>query len=48
MKTNNQMDERQILITTKALAWAFVFLFTCTIAAMFYNIITTGEAGWEF
>lgn len=48
MKNNNQMDERQILITTKAMAWAFVFLFACIIVAMFYNIFTTGEAGWEF
>lgn len=48
MKNNNQMDERQLQISTKAMACGFVFLFACIIIAMFYNIFTTGEAGWEF
>lgn len=48
MKNNNQMDERQLLISTKAMAWGFVFLLACIIISMFFNIFTTGEAGWEF
>lgn len=48
MKNNYHMDERQLLISTKAMAWGFVFLFACIIVALFYNICTTGEAGWEF
>ena len=48
MKNNNQMDERQLLISIKAMACGFVFLLACIIISMFCNIFTTGEAGWEF
>lgn len=48
MKNNNQMDERQQLISIKAMACGFVFLLACIIISMFCNIFTTGEAGWEF
>ena len=48
MKMNNQMDERQVQINIKAMAWGYFFLGLCLIAAMIYNIITTESLGWEF
>jgi hypothetical protein len=48
MKMNNQMDERQVQINTKAMAWGYGFLCLCLIASMIYNLVTTESLGWEF
>ncbi len=41
------MDERQKSILVKAQAIAGVFLMLCVVASLVYDIITTGDAGWE-
>lgn len=48
MKTNNQIDERQVQINLKAMAWAGVFLLGCMIVSTFVKIFTTDSVGWEF
>ena len=48
MKTNNQIDERQVQINLKAMAWAGIFLLGCIIVSMFIKIFTNDSMGWEF
>ncbi len=45
---NYQQDERQQLITTKAIAAAGIFMLLCLFAATVYRIVTTDNIGWEF
>lgn len=49
MKYNNdQMDERQLQINTKAICWGGGFLALCVIISMIWKIIATESLGWEF
>lgn len=48
MKANNQIDERQVQINLKAMAWAGIFLLGCIIVSMLVKIFTTDGLGWEF
>ena len=48
MKQTNQMDERQIQITLKAMGWGGLFLGLCVVASMIYKIIVHEDGGWEF
>ncbi len=41
------MDERQLQINGKALHWASAFLALCVLASLIYDIVHTGQAGWE-
>ena len=45
--TMEPMDERQRLITLKAVAWGFAFLILCLLAATIYQVVSTGDVGWE-
>lgn len=44
----NGLDERQMQINIKAMAFGGVFLTVCVAAAMIYKVCTAGELGWEF
>ena len=41
------VDERQSLITQKAITFGFLFLIACLFIATIYRIATSGDAGWE-
>lgn len=42
-----EMDERQKTILLKSAAFAGLFLMLCITASLIYDIVTTGDAGWE-
>ena len=45
--TMEPMDERQRQISLKAVAWGFAFLILCLFAATIYQVVSTGDVGWE-
>ena len=53
MKNKNEkavgyfMDERQNEITQKAIVFGYIFLVLCMFVKTVYQIVTTGDAGWE-
>lgn len=45
---HNGMDERQMQINTKAVAFGGIFLAVCVAVSMIVRLVRTEELGWEF